>query len=256
MKKTMVIAQNTFKELLRNRVLYAFLFFAIFLLFMMVALGQLSYTEQMRLTLGMGLASIHMCLIGLTIFIGGSIVYREIDRLTILTLLAKPISRTEFLLGKYFGFLKLMLLFDIGFFILYYLNMLFMGFNISGLDLFLVFVGFALEMMILLAITIFFSTFCASFLTIIFSLCFFLIGHWAVTLTTIVTENDNNRSYLSVAKAVQILLPNLENYNWRLYPLEHHLSSQFMLVTVLSTLAWSAFFLCMASFIFRNKDFA
>ena len=162
MMKVAVIAQNTFKELLRNRVLYAFLFFAIFLILMMFALGQLSYTEQMRLTLSMGLASIHICLVGLTIFIGGSVVYREIDRLTILTLLARSISRTEFLLGKYFGFLKLMILFIFGFFLLYYANMRIMGFDIKATDLLIVFAGFTLEVMILLAVTIFFSTFCRS----------------------------------------------------------------------------------------------
>jgi Cu-processing system permease protein len=256
MRKTIIIAQNTFKELLRNRVLYAFLFFAIFLLLLMVALGQLSYTEQLRLTLSLGLASIHICLVGLTIFIGGSVVYREIEKLTILTLLARSISRTEFLLGKYLGFLKLMLLFIFGFYLLYYGNMLLMGFEVSGVDLLLVFAGFALEITVLLAVTIFFSTFCASFLTIIFSLCFFIIGHWAVNLTTMVAENPNNKTYMAVAKIVQVVLPNLENYNWRLYPLEHQLTPHFLLVTLITTVCWVVFFLMSASFIFRNKDFA
>ena len=63
MKNILVIAQNTFIELLRNRLLYLLLFFAVFLLLLMVALGQLSYTEQLRLTLGLGLGSIHICLV-------------------------------------------------------------------------------------------------------------------------------------------------------------------------------------------------
>lgn len=256
MKKIIIIAQNTFKELLRNRVLYAFLFFAIFLMLMMFALGQLSYTEQLRLTLTMGLSCIHICLVGLTIFIGGSVVYREIDRLTILTLLARSISRSEFLLGKYFGFLKLMILFIFGFFILYYGNMTLMGFDIPFLDLLLVFVGFSLEVMVLLAVTIFFSTFCASFLTIIFSLCFFIIGHWAVNLTTMVVENPNNKSYMIVAKLVQFFLPNLENYNWRLHPLEHFLTTQLISSNLATAFCWVSFFLLSASLIFRNKDFA
>lgn len=256
MKKTFIIAQNTFKELIRNRVLYAFLFFAVFLLFMMVALGQLSYTEQMRLTLSMGLASIHLCLVGLTIFIGGSVVYREIDRLTILTLLARSISRTEFLLGKYFGFLKLMILFIFGFLLLYYGNLKIMGFETSFTDLLIVFVGFTLEIMILLAITIFFSTFCASFLTIIFSLAFFIIGHWSVNLKVLAVENPNTQFYMKVARVVETVLPNLENYNWRLAPLEHNISSHYMLLSLVTAGAWVAFFLIFASFIFRGKDFA
>lgn len=256
MKKVTVIAQNTFKELLRNRVLYSFLFFAIFLLLMMFALGQLSYTEQLRLTLTMGLATIHICLMGLTIFIGGSVVYREIDRLTILTLLARSISRTEFLIGKYLGFLKLILLFIFGFYVLYYGNLKLMGFSVSPQDILIVFAGFTLEVMVLLAVTIFFSTFCASFLTIIFSLCFFIIGHWATNLTTMVTENAQNARFLRVAKIVQVVLPNLESYNWRIYPLENDISSQLMMNAGISTVCWVGFFLMLASFIFRNKDFA
>jgi len=256
MKKISVIAQNTFKELLRNRVLYSFLMFAIFLLLMMIALGQLSYTEQYRLTLSMGLSSIHLCLMGLTIFIGGSVVYREIDRLTILTLLARSISRTEFLLGKYFGFLRLMILFIAGFFILYYANMLIMGFSVSARDLLIVFLGYTCEVMVLLAVTIFFSTFCASFLTIIFSLGFFAIAHWAVSLTTMVTENDQNRQFMRVAHAVQTVLPNLEKFNWRLYPLEHGITGQTVGMAVVSAVCWAVFFLLAASLIFRNRDFA
>ncbi len=256
MSKILVIAQNTFKELLRNRVLYAFLCFAIFLLMMMVALGQLSYTEQFRLTISLGLSSIHICLVGLTIFIGGSVVYREIDRLTILTLLARSISRSQFLIGKYFGFLKLMIVFIYGFFALYYGNLFIMGYETSMMEILVVFVGFTLEIMVLLAVTIFFSTFCASFLTIIFSLSFFIIGHWAVTLTTMVTENPNNAHYLKVAKIIQVIMPNLESYNWRLYPLEHNITSHQIMVTTVSTVCWVVFFLMMASLIFRNKDFA
>ena len=115
MKNIYVISQNTFLELVRNRVLYMFLFFAVFLLFLMLALGQLSFAEQFRLSISLGLASIHMCLVALTIFIGGSIVYKEIDRLTILTVLVRPLSRPQFLVGKYLGFLQLMFSFNLGF---------------------------------------------------------------------------------------------------------------------------------------------
>lgn len=183
MKNIFVISQNTFLELVRNRVLYMFLFFAIFLMLLMLALGQLSFTEQFRLSISLGLACIHMCLVALTIFIGGSIVYKEIDRLTILTVLVRPLSRSQFLVGKYMGFLQLMLAFNLGFYGLYILSLLFMGFSVDYYDILLVFFGFALETMILLAVTLFFSTFSASFLTIVFTICFFIIGHWSETLS-------------------------------------------------------------------------
>lgn len=255
MKNIWVISQNSFKELIRNRVLYAFLFFAVFLLILMLALGQLSFIEQFRLTVSLGLASIHMCLVGLTIFIGGSIVYREIDRLTILTVLVRPMSRTEFLLGKYFGFLQLMFVFNFGFFLLYTAGLYLMGFTFDPMDVFLVFVGFIFEVMILLATTLFFSTFSASFLTIIFTLCFFIIGHWSEALSQIIM-NNNNEMYLWVARWIHKVLPNLEVFNWRLQPIEPFLQTSFFLEALALSLLWTIFFLVFASFIFRKRDFA
>lgn len=255
MRNIFVISQNTFKELIRNRVLYAFLFFAVFILLLMLALGQLSFTEQFRLSISLGLSSIHMCLVGLTVFIGGSIVYREIDRLTILTVLVRPMSRTEFLLGKYFGFLQLMFVFNFGFYCLYVLSLLFMGFDFRAMDVFMVFIGFALETAIILSVTLFFSTFSASFLTIIFTLCFFVIGHWSETLMQLMTARRDDDFGWVVTLAYRGL-PNLELFNWRLQPVEPFLQMPFVLQTAAAAGAWTVFFLFAASLIFRKRDFA
>lgn len=255
MKNVFVIAQNTFIELLRNRLLYVLLFFAVFLILLMVALGQLSYTEQLRLTLGLGLGSIHLCLVGLTIFVGGSIVYREIDRLTILTLLARSITRSEFLIGKFFGFLFLMFLFNYGFLLLYAGSMLFMGFNINFLDFLVTFFGFSMEVTVLLAVTIFFSTFCASFLAVVFSLCFFIIGHWVGNLTFL-ADYSGNKDFSRFAQVMRIAFPNLENLNWRTYPMEHNVDIQTILWNSSNAVVWSLLFLVCAILIFKGRDFA
>lgn len=255
MKNIRVIAHNTFVELLRNRLLYVLLFFAVFLLCLMVALGQLSYTEQLRLTLGLGLGSIHLCLVILTIFVGGSIVYREIDRLTILTLLARSITRTEFLVGKFFGFLSLMVLFIFGFFILYCGNLIFMDFTFDVIDIAFVFIGFFLEILILLSVTIFFSTFCASFLAIVFSLCFFVIGHWVGNLSFL-AEYSGDDKMVAFSKVMHFTFPNLENFNWRSYPLEHNVDMNYMLGNSINAIIWSIFFIFSATLIFRSRDFA
>lgn len=254
MRHIFIIANNTFRELLRNRLLYTFVFFAVFILFLMVAVGQLSYTEQFRLTLSLGLACIHLSLIALTVFVGGSLVYRELERLTILTLLARPLSRTEFLLGKYLGFLQLMLIFTGGFFLIFYLNMLLMGFEAGFTDLLLVFIGIFLEIAVMLAATLFFSSFCASFLTVVFSLCLFVMGHWAAG-TASIPENANNRQFLAFAKGARFLLPNLENFNWRSHPLEHNVTSAFAGWAVLGAGLWIAVFLTAAALIFQRRDF-
>lgn len=255
MKAVRVIAANTVVELLRNRLLYTLLVITIFLLALMVAVGQLSYTEQLRLTMGLGLSSIHMCLMGLTIFVGGSMVYKEIEKLTILTLLAKPVYRYQFILGKYLGFLCLMLLIITSLFLIYCLNLALMRFEIPFMELSIVFYGFFLEVAVLLAVTICFSTFCASFLTILFSLSFFVIGHWVQTLSFI-DQYSAAKFYVSFAKVMQLVFPNLEAFNWRSLPLENNLMQIAVATTSLTALMWTVFFLSAAVFIFRGRDFA
>ncbi len=255
MKNIFIISQNTFRELLRNRVLYALLFFAAFLIILMIVLGQLSFTEQFRLSVSLGLASIHMCMAALTIFIGGSIVYREIDKLTILTVLVRPLSRAQFLMGKYIGFLQLMFVFALGFFTLFSLSLSFMGFNYNLIDFAIVFFGMCLEVMVLLAVTILFSTFSASFLTIIFTLCFFFIGHWSESLYELI-KGSYDPGYSEVIKLAHILLPNLEVFNWRLQPMESFVTAASFGKAVVLSLLWTACCMQGATLIFRKRDFA
>jgi Cu-processing system permease protein len=255
MNKIFVISKNTFKELMRNRVLYAFIVFAIFLVFLTVAVGQLSHAEQFRLTVSLGLGCIHLCIAGLTIFLGGAIIYKEVERLTILTLLSRPISRTQFLLGKYFGFAALLVVFTLGFLVVFLLNLLLLGFNVQVIDFLPVFFGIILEALILLAITTFFSTFCASFLTILFSICFFLVGHWNFTVPENTSSSDAT-VYYTVISYVKRFLPNFEYFNWRINPIEAFVTPEILFSSMSIAIAWIVTFLCLGALIFRRKDFA
>lgn len=255
MSKSLIIAHNTFKELIRNRVLYAFLVFALFLVLLTVAVGQLSYSEQLRLSMSLGLSSIHLCMMGLTIFLGGSLIYKEIERLTILTVLSRPISRSQFLLGKYLGFSALIASFTMGFFVVFSLNLFLLGFQFHIGDLFVSFLGILLEALTLLAVTTFFSTFCASFLAILFSIAVFLIAHWSLTPRE-VKASIHPHFFSDVIHSVKIFLPNFEHFNWRLNALEPFVTSQVALYGIAIAVVWITLFLWAAALIFRNKDFA
>lgn len=255
MNNIIIIAKNTFKELIRNRVLYSFLLFAIFLVLLIVAVGQLSYTEQFRLTVSLGLSCIHMCIMGLTIFLGGSLIYKEIERLTILTILVRPISRTQFLIAKYIGFSALILSFLIGFYFVLLVNLYLLGFTFSSIDLVIAFVGIALEALTLLALTIFFSTFCASFLTILFSMGIFLLAHWNLTIKPAHSDGTTN-IFFYIISFVKKFLPNFEHFNWRIHVLEPYVTPTLFVNGLAIAALWLTVFLILASLIFRTKDFA
>ncbi|MBI4640616.1 MAG: ABC transporter permease, partial [Candidatus Tectomicrobia bacterium] len=101
--KIRAIAVNTFREAIRDRVLYSLLFFALFMIGSSALLGTLTIGEQVKVIKDLGLASISVFGLFIAIFVGIGLVYKEIERRTIYTIIAKPIRRYEFLIGKYLG---------------------------------------------------------------------------------------------------------------------------------------------------------
>jgi ABC-type transport system involved in multi-copper enzyme maturation permease subunit len=97
------IALNTFREAVRDRVLYSMLFFAVGLILFALVLGRIAPSEQLRLTTDVGLAAISLVTVLLAIVLGGTNLYKEIDRKTVYFILPQPIARWQFLVGKFLG---------------------------------------------------------------------------------------------------------------------------------------------------------
>lgn len=97
------IALNTYREAVRDRVLFGVLVLAAGVLALTLALAELSLDQHMRVVTDLGLASISIFAVVVAIFLGSSLLYKEIERKTLYVILPKPIARHEFLLGKYLG---------------------------------------------------------------------------------------------------------------------------------------------------------
>lgn len=103
MLRMIAVAVNTFREAVRDRVLIGVLGVALGVLVFSLALAELSLDQQRRIVLDIGLASISFFSVVMAVFLGSSLLYKEIERKTLYVILPKPIRRHEFLLGKYFG---------------------------------------------------------------------------------------------------------------------------------------------------------
>jgi ABC-type transport system involved in multi-copper enzyme maturation permease subunit len=101
--RVLAVGLNTFREAIRNKVLYSLLFFAVALIASALALGQLSLHEEGRVTRDLGLGGIALFGVLIAIFVGVNLVYKELDRKTVFSLIPKPIRRFEFILGKFAG---------------------------------------------------------------------------------------------------------------------------------------------------------
>ena len=254
MQQIYILAKNTFTEIIRDRVLYFLLLFALLLMGLCFAIGQLSYDEIFRLSTGLGLASIHICFCGLTIFIGSSLFFREIEHKTIYTLLVRPIHRWQYLVGKYFGVLAVLLVLLLGFLFCFAVVQWLLGLPLEKTTL-LPFLGIYLESCILLAATFFFSSFASPYVAVGCSLAFFLIGHWVESLEKLVAKSQTIAFYLA-GKSIIYTFPSLTRLNWRDHAIAKADVSAVDLWYGLSlTLAWSLLFFALANMIFRRRDF-
>lgn len=100
-----VVAINTFREAVRDRVLYNLVLFALVMIGAAILVGQISIGIERLVIISLGLSAISVFGLVMAVFIGVGLVYKEMEKRTLYTLLAKPIRRSEFLVGKYGGLL-------------------------------------------------------------------------------------------------------------------------------------------------------
>ena len=101
--RVLTIAWNTGREAVRSKLLYTLLFFALLLILAGLVLAGISYVERDRILQDIGLAAIRFFSVAIAIFVGVGLIHKEVERRTVYTILSKPLSRGEFLIGKYVG---------------------------------------------------------------------------------------------------------------------------------------------------------
>ncbi len=247
------IALNTFRENLREKLLYNLLFFALLMIGSSILLSRITLGDYHRLILDLGLASINLFGVLIAIFVGIGLVSKEVDRKTIYTIVSKPIPRYEFLLGKYCGLVITLLANTIVMVAGLLIVLQVMEVPITSLvfkSLALIF----LELMVITAIAVLFSTFTSATLSAIFTLAVYVIGHLSGDLKEFARKLDDI-SQVAV-NAIYYTLPNLERFNLKGHVI-HHLDFGMadMALTLAYGLTYAAFLLLLASVIFQRRDF-
>ncbi len=109
MNRIIAVARNTFRESIRDKVLYVLLFFAAVSIFGSKVLGWISIGQDVKIIKDICLAAMSVFGALIAIFVGANLVYKEIDKKTLYTILSQPLRRYEFILGKYLGLLAILL---------------------------------------------------------------------------------------------------------------------------------------------------
>jgi len=175
MNRIIAIAHNTFREAVRNKILYSLLFFAIVLIISALALGELTLGEQVRLTRDLGLYGIDMFGVLIAIFLGVNLLYKELSLKTIYTILPKPIHRFEFVTGKWLGMLVTLAIQIAVMGAVLYLALYLQGAEPEVQTAKAIFLLY-LNVMVITSIALVFSSFSSPFLSGIFAIGVFIVG--------------------------------------------------------------------------------
>src|SRR5512142_329961 len=207
------ISYNTFREAVRDRVLYNLIFFALLLVASALLVGQITIGIERQVLINLGLTAISLFGIVIAIFIGIGLVSKEIDKRTLYTVLARPVRRWEFLVGKFCGLVGTLavnaLFMTVGFFAaLLYLARRFQA-NDGWLLVAIYFI--VLEFVIVTALALVFSSFSSPLLSAVFAFALFVIGTFGEDVRGF-AEMTHGISRVA-ATAVAYLVPNFASLN-------------------------------------------
>jgi ABC-type transport system involved in multi-copper enzyme maturation permease subunit len=212
MTRIVAIALNTFREAIRNKVLYVLLFFGIGVIASALALGQMSLHEESRITRDVGLGGMLLFGVLIGIFVGVNLVYKELDRKTVFALVPKPIHRWELILGKYVGMLLtlavLVAIMSSVLFAVMWMQQLTVGTSMNALPVLRAIVLTFGELAVVTAVAVLFSSFSTPLLSGAFTLGMFIVGHFTPELRELIAK-VGARGLRAVLYAALRLFPDL-----------------------------------------------
>jgi ABC-type transport system involved in multi-copper enzyme maturation permease subunit len=253
------IAINTFRETVRDRVLYAFVLFAIILTLAGILLGSLSVEQNVRVLEDIGMFTISTIGGVIAIFVGTNLVYKELDKRTIYLIFTKPIARWQFILGKFLG-LSLCILIVTALMGAFLIGVsLMQGEKVSHLGLMLQSMGLLyLELLLVIALACFFSTFATPLMSVIFTLALWLCGHLGQSLLTL-SNMSSSPGVKPLFKGIYYLLPDLAKLTeirFELLSKAQHFEPMTLTVIITYVLAYIVLLLSIATLITERREFS
>lgn len=211
----LAIAHNTFRESVRDRVLYNLVLFVVLLVIAATVMGRIAVGQEAKIIVDVGLSAMTIFGVLIAIFLGIGLVAKEIEKCTLASILAKPVRRATFILGKYLG-LGMTLLVNTSVMAVAVIGALVYaqgGSDETQWRLWPAVYAIWLELLIITAVALLFSCFSSPALSALFTLLIFLIGGWSADLKLLAETSDaTGTRWLS--RALYHLLPNLASFNF------------------------------------------
>ena len=256
-RRVAAIARNTFREAVRDRVLYNLVLFVLLLSVSAIFLGAASASQDAKIIVDLGLSAMLLFGAFIAILVGVGLVWKEIERRTLYAIFAKPVGRAEFLLGKYLGLCLTLAV-----------NVAVMGAGVTLVLLYVVrgstpllaalppaIVLIYLELTLLTAVALLFSSFSSPVFSAFGSLALFVIGHFTADLKGFAALFDAAAAK-TVLLALYYALPNLSTFS-QITPAAHGIAPPvaYVLRALGYAVAWDAALVAAAALLFARRDF-
>jgi Cu-processing system permease protein len=214
MSRVLIVARNTFREAVRDRVLYNLVFFALLMIASAVVVGQISMDIETVVMISLGLSAISLIGLLIAVFTGVGLVSKEIDKRTLHAVLAKPLRRWEFLIGKFVGLAATLAVNMAAMAAGLFLALWMVKHSVARGDaVVLVAVYFILlKLMLVVALAMLFSCFTSPLLAILFTGGLYVAGLFVAELRSLQATSLSPQTQKFFA-VISYILPNFGNYD-------------------------------------------
>ena len=214
MKRAGVVALNTFREAVRDRVLYNLVFFALLMIVSAIFVGEISIGVEEMVIKSLGLSAISLIGLLIAVFIGVGLVSKEMDKRTLYALLAKPVRRWEFLLGKFGGLVLTLAVNTLAMAVGLFAALLYVKQHLQSFDaVLLVAIYFILlKLMLVVALALLFSCYSTPLLAILYTTALYVAGLFVEDMRTFHSATTGAEAS-GLLRVLSYLLPNFENFD-------------------------------------------
>ncbi|MBM3313970.1 ABC transporter permease [candidate division WOR-3 bacterium] len=248
------VALNTFRESVRDKVLLTLIVFALVVMGSARVIQPLALGEEVKVIKDLGLSAITLFCVIISILVGGRLVYKEVEKRTIYIVLAKPVRRWEFVLGKYIGLMAVLVVSLMVMTVAFFAIMLVMGIRVQLYLLLAVLTTF-FQLVVVTAVAVLCSTFSTPITGAVFTFAVYFVGHLTRDLKLLAAMSPSVVVKV-VSQFLYYLLPNLSNFNLRaevVYgaPLDPYA----LLLSGLYALVYAVTLLMISTVVFSRKEF-
>lgn len=207
------VAFNTFREAVRDRVLYNLIAFALLMSGAAILVGQISIDIERLVVVNLGLTAVSLFGAVIAILIGIGLVSKEIDKRTLYTVLSRPVRRWEFVVGKFFGLTGTLVVNTFFMAIGVFLALLYVTHKVERIDVWVLVALYfiVLQFLIVCALALFFSSFSTPLMSAVFSFALFVIGSLSEDLRGFAKITHGLAGW--IATGIAYLIPNFSALN-------------------------------------------